>query len=172
MTVTLANLKISLAIGLAGTQQLGGPFWNGDLSLDQAFSDGVIAGAIDRVYLAERTIGASTNDDIDISNAAFLDGLGVAITPAEIVGIIVMNRRRDPTAAANVSTLTLGGAANPVVGYSAAGIAIKPGGIFVHMNPDATGIVAVTAGTGDIFRVANGAGGSNTYCIAFLLRSA
>lgn len=171
MTVTNANLKVSLDIGLAGTQQLGGPFWNGNLAFEQSFADGVIANAVDRVYLAERTVNASTNDDIDL-NGVLLDGLGVAIAGLELVGVIVMNRRRDPTLAANVSTLTLGGAANPVVGYSAAGIAIKPGGIFVHMNPDATGITAITAATGDIFRVANGAGGTAIYTIAFLMRSA
>lgn len=174
MTVTLARIKASLEIGLAGTQQLGGPFYSADMAFEKSFADGTVANAVDRVYLAERTVTTGANDDIDL-NAVLLDGLGAAISAVELVGVFIMNRRRDEAAALatpNTTNLTLGGSGSGVPGYTTAGLVLKPGGMFCHMNPDATGIATITASTGDIFRVTNSAGASNTYTIGFLLRSA
>jgi hypothetical protein len=170
MTVN-ANLTIALAASLVGAQQFGGPYWTGDMATSFAFADGVGANQADKLYLAERTVLTGANDDIDL-NAVLLDGLGVAIAATELVGIFIMNRRRAEGSAANTTSLTLGGAANPVPGYAAAGLVIKPGGVFVHVNPDATGIATITAATGDILRVTNAAGATVIYTIGLILRSA
>ena len=49
---------------------------------------------------------------------------------------------------------------------------IKPGGIFMLIAGDLAGIGTVTAGTGDILRIANSSGGTAKYQIAILARSA
>lgn len=169
-----ATLDVALRVSQSGANAIGGPFWNGDMILSQAFSDGVAANQVDRVYLAERTVNASTNDDIDL-NGVITDALGGVISAVELVGIFVMNRRRDPAGVANVSNLTIGAGTNPVVGYLGGTTPtvgpIKPGGMFLMMNPDATGMATITASTGDILRIANGSGGAATYTIGLLVRT-
>lgn len=169
MTVTAA-LKVHLDVGLKGANAFNdGPYWNGALDLLQSFSDGTTADKVDRAYIAERTVASATNDDIDVAGA-LTDALGTTITAAELVGLIIMNKRA--SGVANTTSLTIGGSTSGVPGFTAAGHVVKPGGVFVLMNPDATGIAAVTASTGDIIRVTNGSGASNTYQIALLMRSA
>lgn len=167
----IANLKVGLDFSLVGSHPLGGPYWASDAEAILSFADGVGANQADKLYLAERTITSGSNDDLDL-NAVLLDGLGVVIAATELVAIFVINRRRDKNAAPNTTNLTLGGAANPVPGFSAAGVVVKPGGFYMHCNPDATGIATITAATGDILRVTNAAGASNTYTIGLIMRSA
>jgi hypothetical protein len=167
-----AQINVTMIGTLIGTNTFsGGPFWTGDIAVSQAFSDGVGADQANRLYMSERTIAASSNDDIDL-NAVLLDALGGGITAVELVTLFVLNRRRDATLAANTTNLTLGGSGSGVPGYTAASDVIKPGGFVIKSNPDATGLATITGGTGDILRISNGAGGSNTYCIGLLLRTA
>jgi hypothetical protein len=175
--MTIANAELSIgfkASQSAGANSFGATFWNGAMSLVQGFTDGTVANKFDRLYMTERTIGASSNDDLDLSGV-LTDIFGATITAVELVGIVLINKPKSDAASANLSNLTLGGGTNPVVGFLGGTTPtvgpIKPGGCFVLMNPDATGLATITAGTGDILRIANGAGGSNTYQIALLLRS-
>ena len=169
-----AQLNIDLHLSQAGANAFSaGPFWNGAMSLSQAFSDGTVANKIDRVYMAERTVLTAANDDIDLAGV-LLDVFGAAITAVELVGIFIINRRKDGTA--NTTNLTLGAGTNPVVGYLGGTTPtvgpIRPGGCLLLMNPDASGLATITAATADILRIANSAGASNTYQIALLMRSA
>lgn len=169
MTIS-AKLDVALALNVAGANAFSaGPFWNGQMVLSQSFADGVTANKADRAYMSQRTVASGANDDIDLAGV-LTDPLGVAITAAELVGILIINKRADGTA--NTTSLTIGGSTSGVPGFTAAGHVVKPGGVFLLMNPDATGIAAVTASTGDIIRVTNGAGASNTYQVCILARSA
>lgn len=77
---------------------------------------------------------------------------------------------------ANTTALTIGGGSNPVVGFLGGTTPtigpIRPGGFVFIACPDAAGIGAVTAGTGDILRIANASGAAAVYQIAILGRTA
>lgn len=165
-----AELNVSLAVHQSGANAFsGGPYWNGLMSLSQVFSNGTTANKIDLAYMAERTVASASNDDIDLAGV-LTDALGGTITAAELVGILIINKKADGTA--NTTNLTIGGSSSGVPGYTSAGEVVKPGGIYLHMNPDATGIATVTASTGDILRVTNGSGASNSFQVAILARTA
>jgi hypothetical protein len=86
-----------------------------------------------------------------------LDPFGQAITFARVKGLIVS------ASAANANNVVIGGAASNaftgVFGASTHTLAVRPGGLLVLTAPDASGYV-VTAGTGDLLRVANSGGGT------------
>lgn len=133
----------------------------GNFQLDKVASlellDGVGVNQADRLFTDQRTITASANDDLDLA-AVLTDVFGQAITFARIKAILIV------AAAANVNDLVVGAAAaNAFVGPFGASthtVKVRPGGFLLLACADATGW-AVTAGTADILRVANGAGGSS-----------
>jgi hypothetical protein len=144
-----------------------------DVAFSQKLTDGTGAGNADLLYVAERTVATATDDDIDLAGV-LSDVFGTTLTFAELVGILIINKQKDGTA--NTTDLTIGGGSNPFVGFLGGTTPtvgpIKPGGMFMLMSPDAAGIGTVTAGTGDILRITNSAGASNTYQIAIVGRSA
>lgn len=109
------------------------------------------------IFSDQRTIAASSNDDLDLAGG-LTDGLGATLTFTRIKAILIF------AAVANVNNVVMGNAAaNGFVGPFGAAthtLSVRPGGLEVLMAPDATGY-AVTAGTGDILRIANSAGGSS-----------
>lgn len=113
------------------------------------------------VWSDRRTVPASTTDSLDLK-ASLTDALGQAFTPARIKGLIVRNR------GAQDIQLTRP-AANGVPLFAAAGDAliIPAGGVVVWFAPTAAGIV-VTAGTGDLIDIVNGAGSSVDYDITII----
>jgi hypothetical protein len=130
--------------------------------------DGAGAGAANRLYQARRTLAASATEDLDLA-AVLLDSYGAAITFARIRALIVK------AAAGNTNNVVIGAAAtNTWVGPFGAAthtVAVQPDGIEMHIAPGATGW-PVTAGTGDLLKIANsGAGTSVTYDI-FLVGAA
>lgn len=170
--------KGQINIGFSVSEAGGSPVfnqaqqWQANLDFVQSFVNGVVAGAADLEYLAERSIAASSNDDVDLAGV-LLTGLGQTITMAKLKALFILNRPRDPAAAANVSDLTIGGAANPFIaafgGVAASRIGpIKPGGFLLLGASDLAGIGAVTAATADLLRIANGAGGTANYVLGLI----
>ena len=138
----------------------------------QSLTDGTTANKADLMYVDERTVASATNDDIDLSGS-LTDAFGVTITAAEIVAVLIING--PISGAANTTDLTIGAGTNPFIGFLGAGDTIgpiKPAGMFMIGAGDADGVGAVTAGTGDILRIANSSGASATYQIAIIARSA
>lgn len=169
-----AQLRASLMMALTGTSILSSaPQWNGSVEVSQTFEDGTTANKIDIIYAAQRTVNSASNDDIDLAGA-LSSALGSTITAAEVVAIMIVNQQKDGTA--NTTNLTIGNGSNPYSGFVGAAAhtvgPIRPGGMFLIMNPDATGLGTVTAGTGDILRVANSSGASASYQVAILARTA
>lgn len=117
--------------------------------------------AANAVWSDQRTVAASTTDSLDLKGS-LTDALGVAFTPARIKGLIVRNRGAQEIALTRP-------ASNGVPWLSAAGdaVIIRPGGVNLWLAPDATG-VAVTAGTGDLIDIVNGAGSSVIYDIVII----
>lgn len=171
-----AKLDLSLTIAQAGAGNFGdGPYYNPQLAFLQSLSNGVSANQADLVYLSERTVATAANDDIDLTGV-LKGALGENLNFVRIVAIMIENAPKLASALANTTNLTLGAAAangySGFVGASTHTIGpIRPGGVLVMCNPDATAFGTVTAGTGDILRVANSAGAAATYQIAILGRS-
>lgn len=165
------SISLKVAASKSGAPSVGSALWSGVLDGVINFGNGTTANNIDLVYVSERTIASNTTDSIDLAGV-LADGLGATITAAELVGVVLMNSRA--SGVVNTTNLTVGSASatNYVPGYNAALGVVKPGGMYLHVNPDATGIATVTAGTGDILPIVNSTGASNTYKIALLLRTA
>lgn len=119
------------------------------------------AGQADRLYAATVTVGASSNTDLDLVGV-LLDAFGAAITFVRVKGLYVL------AAAANVNNVVLGAAAaNPwATLLSATGtVTLRPGAeLMVRAGAADATAYAVTAGTGDLFRVANSGAGSSVSC--------
>ena len=170
MTIT-ATLTASLKANQRGPNAFADEF-DPNLSKLQAITDGTTAGKADLMYAAERAVATGANDDIDLSGS-LTDAFGTTITMAEMVAILVINQAKDGTM--NTTDLTIGAGSNPVIGFLGASDTIgpiKPGGTFMLFASDAAGIGAVTAGTGDILRIANSSGATASYQIAILGRTA
>lgn len=160
------SLQVSASESKSGVT-VGNALWSGNIAQSLTFGDGTTANKIDRVYVSERTVASATNDDIDVAGS-LTSAIGTAFVAAEIVGIVVVNK---PEEGVNTTSLTIGGSASGIPGYTSAVESISPGGLYAVISPDASGIATVTAGTGDILRITNGSGTSNTYQIAIFARS-
>ncbi len=157
---------VSLTVGATQTvvTDLGGPAAY-PLSKNYAVSltSGTAAGQADLIYQDTNTLAASATLDVDLAGA--LSGVfGSTLTFVRIKGLIVA------AAAGNTNNVVVGAAAaNQFVGPFGAAthtLAVRPGEFKVLVAcgaTDATGYL-VTAGTGDLLRIANGgAGTSITY---------
>lgn len=123
-------------------------------------ADGGGANQANKLFSDQRTIGDGASEDLDLNGGVLTDSFGATLVFAGVKCLIVISL---PT---NTTNLTLFGDANsvPILNTAATTTTLTPGGIFVYFNPSATGAV-VTAGTGDIIQIANGAGASAVYNI-------
>ena len=173
MTVA-ASVRAALSVSQSGANAFsGGPNWSAAIDEVLSLTDGTTANKCDLAYVAERTVASATNDDIDLAGV-LTDAFGATITAAELVALLIVNKQKDGTA--NTTNLTIGAGSNPAVGFLGGTTPtigpIRPGGMLLLACPDAAGICAVVAGTGDILRVANSSGAQAKYVIAILARSA
>lgn len=135
---------------------------------DTELSSGTGSGAVDLMYIDQRTLGASANETIDISGG-ITDPFGTTLNFVTVKGIFI----KASTGNTN-NVLFKPAASNSFLGpFNAAAdqVSIPPGGCFLVTAP-ATGW-AVTAGSGDDIYLANsGAGSSVTYDIHIIGTSA
>lgn len=119
-------------------------------------ANGVGASQADKVYSKTYSILTGATEDIDVQ-AALVDALGAAFTPAKLKVVYIYSRP------ANTTNLTLFGDANsvPILNTAATTSTLLPGGLFLVAQPPLAGI-AVTAGTGDIIQIVNAAGATAT----------
>jgi hypothetical protein len=135
-----------------------------------SLTDGSTAGKADKVFHDRRTLAASATEDLDLAGV-LLDAFGTAITFVRVKGLFVS------AAAANTNNVVIGAAAsNPwATLLSATGtLTLRPGASVGVMAGEADATTyAVTAGTGDLLKVANsGAGSTVTYDIVIVGASA
>lgn len=167
MTVK-AELRVIFSATQKGSNDFGGPTFEPLLDLALAFANGTGANQADIVYLDERTIAASSSEDLDLAGV-LTDAFGAVITAAEVVAIIVV------ADAGNVNNVVIGDATAPVplFGGTNPTFAVKPGGFIAMAAPNAAGLATVGAGSTDDLKVTNsGSGTGVTYKIAILGRSA
>lgn len=135
-------------------------------SADILLGNGVGYGKADIAFSDTRTLGASTSENLDVSGV-LTDAFGQTITAAKVKAIEIENPE------ASLSNLTVGAAAsNTFTGPFADptdAIVLKPGDKWVGVSR--TGWT-VTPATGDILKVANGAGGPVNYNIKIIAASA
>lgn len=168
MALNTAELLVKFTANVSGSNDLGNPVFAPELKSLLQFTNGTTANKADLIFTDTRSVNSASNDDIDLAGV-LADAFGATITAAEIVGLMIKS------AAANTTVLTVGAGSNPWITMFAAtgdGIKVMPGGVFVNFAPDASGLGAVTAGTGDILRVANASGATASYDIVILARSA
>lgn len=171
MTLTTETL-VRLTATQTGPNDFGGSFTPNMQALLQT-ANGTGAGQADILFIDERTVASNTADDLDLAGV-LASAFGATIAAAELVAVFVINARR--SGAANTTNLTIGGGSNPVAGFLGGTTPtigpIRPGGFVMLGCGHADGLGVVTAGTGDILRIANSSGAAATYQIAILARSA
>jgi len=163
-----ASISLKVSASESGAPSVGAALWSGVIENALNFGNGTTANNVNLVYVAERTVTTGANDDIDVAGV-LSTALGTSFAAAELVAIVLVNK---PETGANTTALTIGGSTAGVPGYTSAVESISPGGMYMVVSPDAAGIATVTGVTGDILRVTNGSGASNTYQIALLGRTA
>lgn len=118
--------------------------------------DGVSVGQADRAFSDRRTLGISSNEDLDFSGG-FTDPYGVGAPMAKVKLFVIYNR-------SSTQTLTLKSASanGALLGFGATAHtrSIGPGAFEVYYNPVGW---AITAGTADLVNVANGSGATCEY---------
>lgn len=172
MAALTSEILVRLKATQTGDNDFGSDRFAPEVQALLQLASGTGANQADILFVDERTVNASTNDDIDLAGA-LADAFGDTVAAAEVVAVLVINAPR--SGAANVSDLTIGNATNAFEGFlSSAGTIgpLKPGGVFLIAAGNAAGVGAVSAGSTDELRIANGSGGAATYQIAVLARSA
>jgi hypothetical protein len=129
---------------------------------------GTTAGKADLIFNDTRTIAASGSEDLDLAGS-LAGPFGETLTFVKVKAILVQ------AASGNTNNVEVGGAAsNAFVGPfkdSSDIVAIPPGGAALFAAP--TNGWTVTAGTGDLLKVANSAGSTGvTYTITIIGTSA
>jgi hypothetical protein len=163
-----AELRVIFGATQTGSNDFGGPTF--DLMIDKImqFASGTGANQADIVWADERTIAASSSEDLDLAGV-LADAFGATVAAAEVVAILVI------ADAANTNNVVIGDATSPIplFGGTNPTHAVKPGGVFFAAAPNAAGLLTVGAGSTDDLKVANSSSGTGvTYKIAILARSA
>jgi hypothetical protein len=151
------EISAAIDIGTVAHDFVFGPSYN--------FTDGTGADQIRQVFTDTRTLAASATEDLDLAGS-LTNALGVSVVFTKIRGLLVR------AAAANTNNVIVGGAAaNQFATPFGAGthtVTVRPGGLLLLVAGDATGY-AVTAGTGDLLKIANSGGTTGvTYDIVLL----
>lgn len=155
-TQLVAAAKAAISASYANSQEFGSVAQDLKYSASHAFTDGTGANQAQKLFTDQRTLAASANESLDLSGV-LTDVFGATLAFTKIKAILVK------AADGNTNDVVLGGAASNAwigpFGASTHTVAVKPGGTVMFVAPDANGY-AVTAGTGDLLKVANSAGGS------------
>lgn len=129
-----------------------------------ALEDGSSADQANRIFSDERTLSGNASEDLDLAGV-LVDALGATITFARIRAVIIENL------GTGSNQIIVGGAASNAwtgpFGASTHTVAVRAGGMLAMVNRDSTGWT-VTAGTGDLLKIANSASGSVNYRIILI----
>lgn len=109
-----------------------------------------------QMWSDRRTLTASSTEELDLAGI-LTNAFGTTLTFTSIKAIVIN------ALSTNTNDVVVGGAAANaflLFGDATDTIAIKPNGSFGIINPEADGY-AVTAGTGDLLKIANSSGGTS-----------
>lgn len=164
------NISVAVKALLTGSTDLSSTSAPHRAAYSASWGSGTGSGQADLVWGDTNTLAASANTDLDLAAGALTGALGGTLTFARVKAIMLL------AASDNTNNVVLGGAAsNQFIGPFGAGtqtISVPPGGVALLTAPGVTGW-AVTAGTGDLLRIANsGAGSTVTYTVLIVGASA
>jgi len=154
----VTSLSVGLLATLTKTPGLTVPASQAVVSRLINLLSGTAAGQADRMYAGTRTLTASSTEDLDLAGG-LTDEFAATITFARVKAIWIA------AAAANTNNVLVGGAASNqwATFFNTTGVVtLRPDAFLLGGcgKGDATGY-AVTAGTGDLLKVANSAGGTS-----------
>lgn len=163
-----SSIKLNVSAVQSSALDLGTRSFPAALNLAIALANGTGANQADLMFSDTRTLTASATEDLDLA-ASLTDSFGATITFARIKAIIISAASGN---ANNVNVTRPASNGVPLFLAASDGLAVRPGGLFALVGPDATG-VAVTAGTGDLLTFTNSAGSTSvSYSIIILGASA
>lgn len=134
-------------------------------------TSGTGAGKADRIFHDRRTLAASATEDLDLAGV-LADAFGATLTFARVKLLYVA------AAVGNTNNVIVGNATSngfvSWVGGAAHTVTVRPGGFLALGAGEADAVgYAVTAGTGDLLKIANsGAGTAVTYDVVLIGASA
>lgn len=161
-------LNARAAFTQTGSNDLGTVSAALELAFSRTIASGTGANQADLIFADTRTITASSSENLDL-RGSLTDAFGATLSMVELVAIIVT------ADSANTNNVVLGDATNPIdlFGGTNPTFSVKPGGMFMVVAPNASGLCAVDAGSGDVLKVANSNSGTSvTYSIIVVGRSA
>lgn len=163
MPVT-ADIRLSVTGHHTSALDLGSADLPFTLASAVSLLSGVAAGMVDRVFTDQRTLAASTAEDLDLAGV-LLDAFGAAITFAKIKAIVIK------AAAGNTNSINVsrpaGATGVPIFLAISDGFVLPPGFTFAWFGSGAG--VTVTAASGDLLTITNAAGGTSvTYDVIIL----
>lgn len=167
MTIGLnaARLALSIAAELSNPQDLGTGTFPLNVAPHWVLTNGTGADQANEVFSDIRTLAASANESLNLAGG--LTGhFGETITFTKIKGLVIV------ADAGNTNAVVVGGAASngfsTPFGDPTDTLKVPPGGAMALIAPDAAAF-AVTAGTGDLLKIANGGSGTSvTYKIILI----
>lgn len=164
-------LNVNLSVELRGKYQAVRDVANAvqEIALRKALdlTPGTLDGSADLLFMDTRTLAASGTEDLDLAGG-LTDAFGASLTMVEVVALLIS------AAPGNTNNVLVGGAASNAWGalFGATNdvLVLKPGASMMLFCDKG---YAVTAGTGDLLKIANSAGSTGvTYTIAVIGRSA
>ena len=127
-------------------------------TLEALFTDGTGLNQANNQFSDRRSLTTGANEDLDVAGG-LVNAFGVTLTFAKVKVIAIM------ALATNTTNITVSRPASTGLPFFAAAgdaVVLKPGGIFLFVDPSAAG-VTVTGGSGDLINVANAAGATANY---------
>ncbi|RXF07850.1 hypothetical protein EG878_17160, partial [Enterococcus faecalis] len=157
-----ATLKATLTATYTGAPDVGTLVQSIAYAAQASLSNGTGANQANAPWADTRALSASSSENLDLAGG-LTDAFGTALTFTKIKAVII---EADD---ANANDVVVGGAAsNAWLAPFGDALKVKPGGFIMLVAPDANGL-AVTAGTGDILKVANGGSGTSvTYTVTLV----
>lgn len=166
MAVTLSG-KVSLntAINLSNSLDVGSVTYPINFTSSTTFSNGTGDDQANRAFVDTRTLAASSSEELDLAGG-LTDAFGNTLTFTKVKALIIT------AADANTNQVHVGGAAsNGITSFCVAAndiMRVMPGGTLAMIAPQNAGYFVV-AGTGDLLKIANSAGGTSvTYTIIII----
>ena len=161
MASLTANLALNMTLTYTKTTDLGTVPYTLNLGRGKTFTNGTGANKAEVLFDDQRTLADGASETLDLRDGTLTDALGVAVTMDILRALYIKNGSTD-------AGLLIGGAvATPVAlfGDSATDIlTLPPGGEFLFIAPNATGIDLTT--NADLKLAHNGVGSSTlTYDI-------
>lgn len=124
----------------------------------QSWADGTGANQAKALYHANRSIAASSSENLDL-NASLTDAFGASVTCTAVKALVIH------ADSGNTNNVLVGGGSTDITTIfsdTSDRLIVRPGGTFILTGPDATGHV-ITAGSADVLTIANSSSGSVVY---------